>query len=157
MNIKEMIPYANLHLHSSHSDGVYSPAELVRIAKDEGYHALAITDHDTVSAYPELVAACKAEGMECIFGAEFTVIDPDDFHIVGFGFDPEYPEMKDYLEKMAMRQTDNTKKCFEKAVSLGDISGITWEEILEYNAGIPWLCNNHVFNAMMAKGLVKEN
>ena len=47
------IPYANLHLHSTHSDGVYSPGELVRIAKAEGYRALAITDHDTVSAYPD--------------------------------------------------------------------------------------------------------
>lgn len=54
MNVKDMHPYANLHLHSTHSDGVYSPTELVTISKNEGYKALAITDHDTVSAYPEL-------------------------------------------------------------------------------------------------------
>ena len=46
--------YANLHTHSTHSDGVYTPAELVKIAKDEGYGAIAITDHDTATAYPEL-------------------------------------------------------------------------------------------------------
>ena len=54
--------YANLHTHSTHSDGVYTPAELVKIAKDEGYGAIAITDHDTATAYPELKAECDKLG-----------------------------------------------------------------------------------------------
>ena len=157
MNIESMKPYANLHLHSTHSDGVYSPTELVTVAKNEGYSAVAITDHDTASAYPELLAACQKEGLDCIFGVEFSVSKPFYFHIVAFNFDLEYPEMKDYLEKMAIRQTDNTKQCFDEAVGLGNITGITWDEVLEYNAGIPWLCNNHVFRAMKAKGLIKES
>lgn len=149
--------YANLHLHSTHSDGIYTPAELVKIAKEEGYKAIAISDHDTASAYPELLKACNEEDMECIFAVEFTVMEPYDFHIVAFDFDPEYPPMKEYLEKMALRQTDNTKKCFDEAVELGRIKGITWEEILEFNKGIPWLCNNHVFRAMKSKGLVQDS
>ena len=157
MTVSSLKPYANLHLHSTHSDGVYSPSELVRIAKAEGYKALAITDHDTGSAFPELKRACEEEGMECIFGAEFSVSYPEHFHIVGFDFDSEYPEMKEYLANMAKRQTDNTKQCFDEAVSLGNISGITWDEVLEYNAGIPWMCNNHVFRAMQSKGLIEEN
>ena len=64
--------YANLHLHSTHSDGVYSPAELVRIAKEEGYRAIAITDHDTATAYPELKKACEEANIDCIFGVEFS-------------------------------------------------------------------------------------
>ena len=67
-----MKKYANLHSHSTHSDGVYTPEELVRIAKDEGYSALAITDHDVATAYPELKATCDKVGMEAIFGCEFT-------------------------------------------------------------------------------------
>lgn len=152
-----MKPYANLHLHSTHSDGPYSPAELVSVAKSEGYRALAISDHDTASAYPELVAACEREGMECIFAVEFSVSEPASFHIVGFDFDPEYPQMKKYLADMALRQTDNTKKCFDEALEAGNITGITWEEVLEHNRGIPWLCNNHVFEAMKAKGIVEQS
>lgn len=152
-----MTPYANLHLHSTHSDGMYSPTELVAIAKAEGYRAIAITDHDSASAYPELVSACAQVGMECIFAVEFTVVEPYSFHIVGFGFDPEYPPMKQYLVDMAIRQTDNTKKCFDEAVGSGNISGITWEEVLEYNKGIPWLCNNHVFRAMKSRNLVEQS
>ena len=157
MNIENMKPYANLHLHSTHSDGVYSPTEMVTVAKNEGYGAIAITDHDTASAYGELKAACDKEGLECLFGVEFTVTKPSYFHILGFEFDSEYPEMKEYLRIMALRQTDNTKQCFDAAVKLGNISGITWEEVLEYNVGIPWLCNNHVFRAMQNKGLIEES
>jgi len=126
------------------------------MAKAEGYKALAITDHDTATAYPELKAACEKEGMECIFGVEFTVAKPDYYHITAFNFDPEYPPMKQYLADMGFRQTDNTKKCFELAVEKGDISGITWEEVLEFNKGVVWLCNDHVFRAMLAKGLIKQ-
>ena len=157
MNIKDMKPYANLHLHSTHSDGVFSPAELVKVAKDEGYKALAITDHDTASAYPELKAACEKEGLDCIFGVEFSVTKPSYFHIVGFDFDPEYPEMKDYLTDMAFGEREVTRLCFKEATENGNITGITWEEVLEFNKGIPWLCNNHVFRAMKAKGLIEES
>ena len=148
--------YANLHTHSTHSDGYYSPTELVHVAKSEGYGALAITDHDTATAFPELKKACEEEGMECIFGVEFSVCEPKPYHILGFDFDPEYPEMKQYLSDMAARQTDNTKACFDLAVKNGGIVGITWDEVVEYNRGIAWLCNNHVFNAMLAKGLVEQ-
>ena len=157
MNIKDMKPYANLHLHSTHSDGVFSPTELVKVAQDEGYKALAITDHDTASAYPELKAACEKEGLDCIFGVEFSVTKPSYFHIVGFDFDPEYPEMKDYLVDMAFGEREVTRLCFKEATENGNISGITWEEVLEFNKGIPWLCNNHVFRAMKAKGLIEES
>lgn len=148
--------FANLHTHSSHSDGVYTPAELVRTAKKEGYKAIALTDHDTASGFYELKEECEKENIKYIFGAEFSVVEPNDYHIVGFDFDPEYPEMKKYLNDMAIRQTDNTKKCFDEAVQKGNIKGVTWEDILEYNSGICWLGNNHVFNAIKAKGLIKQ-
>ena len=149
--------YANLHTHSTHSDGVYSPEELAKIAKEEGYMALAISDHDAATAYPELKRACDELGIESIFAVEFSVKKPYDFHIVAFEFDPEYPEMKKYLEYQGYAQTYNTKMCFEEALGNGNIKGITWDEILEYNKGIIWLCNNHVFRAMKAKGLIEEN
>lgn len=153
--MKDIQFYANLHMHSTHSDGVYTPAELVKVAKKEGYKALAITDHDTATAYPELVRACKEEGMECIFGVEFCVSQPHGYHILGFNFDPEYPPMKEYLQKMGARETHRTKCCFDEAVAKGDITGITWEEVLEFNKDIIWLCNDHIYRLLVAKGLAK--
>ena len=49
--------YANLHMHSTHSDGTYTPRKLAELTKQEGYGAMAITDHDTATAFPELKAA----------------------------------------------------------------------------------------------------
>ena len=63
--------YANLHNHTTHSDGIFTPTELVKVAKEEGYKAVVATDHDTVTAYDEMKAACAAEGLETIFGCEF--------------------------------------------------------------------------------------
>ena len=154
--------YANLHTHSTHSDGKYSPAELAKIAYDEGYRALAITDHDTATAYPELKEACDKLGIECIFGVEFTapsdmLVRPNgkrgSFHLTAFHFDPEYPEMKEYLEGMGLRETDQTRILTERALEEGLLEGITWDEVLEFNKGIKWLCNEHVFRLLEHKGL----
>ena len=58
--------YANLHTHSNHSDGPYSPEKLVQTAKAEGYKAIALTDHDTATGFAQLEAASIKEGMEYI-------------------------------------------------------------------------------------------
>ena len=122
-----MKPYANLHTHSIHSDGKFSPRELVRVAWEEGYRALAVTDHDTVTANPEVAACCRELGMEYIFGAEFT---SGPFHIVALDFNPEYPEMKAYLEKMVARQQHETKTVLGWAQEKGALTGITWEDVV---------------------------
>lgn len=149
--------YANLHSHSTHSDGVYSPTELVKVAKDEGYKAIALSDHDIGTGYPEFKAACEKEGLEYIFAVEFSVFEPDNYHIVGFDFDPDHPEIKEYFANMERRSKHINKCCFEEAVANGNIKGITWEEILEDNKEIATVCNNHIFRTMLKRGLIKQN
>ena len=151
--------YANLHNHSTHSDGVYSPAQLVKVAAEEGYQAVVLTDHDTVTGYAEMAAACGQLGLETLFGTEFS--SPcdalgTDFHITAYGFDPEYPAMRVYLDQLSARETHQTRVLFQRGLDLGLLSGITWEEVLEYNEGISWLCNEHVFRALRAKGLMTD-
>ena len=159
----ELEMYANLHNHTTHSDGVFSPAELVKVAKDEGYGAVAATDHDTATAYPELKAACEKEGLEAIFGCEFSASCKQyseyfsDCHLVGFHFNPEHSDMKEYLRNLSNAKTEVTEYLFELAMKEGRLpKGITWQEVRDYNKGITWLCNDHVFAAMNAKGLVTE-
>ena len=151
--------YANLHTHSTHSDGVYTPEQIVAIAKKEGYGAFAVTDHETVTACEPVRIECEKNGMEWIFGAEFT--SPCSslgtaFHIVGYNFDPNYPKMKQYLEELSFCQTFETKFLFDMAVDEGSIKDISWQEVLDYNDGITWLCNEHVFRAMKDKGLMTD-
>lgn len=157
--------YANLHNHSTHSDGKYTPAELAQHIAAEGYRAGALTDHDTATGYTEFKAECDRLGIECIFGVEFTApctqlkradgVD-ENFHLTAYHFDPEYPAMKEYLQQMGARETDQTRILFERGLREGLLKDITWEEVLEYNCGIAWLCNEHVFRAMKAKGQVTD-
>ena len=154
-----MKQFANLNLHSTHSDGVYTPAELVRIAKDEGYRALSLTDHDTTTGNADMRRECEASGLDFIFGCEFSSPWHEkkiNFHIVGFDFDPEYPEMKEYLAQRSFCEAEQTRILFERGLAEGLIHGIAWEEVLEYNKGVTWLCNNHVFETMKAKGLATD-
>ena len=151
--------YASLHMHSTHSDGVYSPEELARVGADEGFRALVLTDHDTVTGTDEMIAACKSRGLECMMGIEFSTwhrATGKKPHMTAYHFDPEYPEMKEYLCRLSEKETHETYVLFNRAIELGLIKGITWDEVLEYNEGITWLCNEHVFRAMKAKGLKKD-
>lgn len=147
--------YANLHLHSTHSDGEYSPAELVHMAKKEGYKALALTDHDTISGVKEFNAACKEAGMECVTGVEFTCTGlGEDFHITALDLDIENKAIQEYCACMGERETFRTKALFEFGVERGRIKNVTWEEVKQLHPGVSWLCVDHVFRTLVAKGLL---
>ena len=151
--------FANLHTHTTHSDGVWTPKELVEVAKKEGYGAIAVTDHDTVSGYSELASECEKQGLKSVFGCEFSspcASLATAFHIVGFNFSQNQSAISRYLEERSFCETYQTKVLFERGLREGLISGIDWDEVLEYNKGITWLCNEHVFRAMKAKGLKKD-
>ncbi len=153
--------YANLHNHTTHSDGVFTPEELVKVAKEEGYFAVAAADHDTITAYPEMKAACEREGLETLLACEFYAmcdrykhIFPD-YHLVGFDFDPEHTEMKEYLRKRSADMTSKTEYLFDAAQREGLLTKeIKWQDVLDRNPGVTWFCNDHVYIAMHEMGLV---
>ena len=59
---------ADLHTHSTASDGQYSPTELVRLARQRGLHTLALTDHDTLDGLEEAVQAGEDLGLRVLGG-----------------------------------------------------------------------------------------
>lgn len=151
--------YANFHTHTTHSDGVYTPAEIAAVAKEEGYGALAITDHDTYTGNAEAEEACRALGLGFMPGIEFSTRSKplnQWFHMTAFHFDPTYPALKEYLDLLSARETHQTAVCFHRGVREGFIRGITWDEVIAYNEGITWLCNEHVFRLMKARGLATD-
>ena len=78
------------------------------------------------------------------------------YHVAGFNFDGEYPKIKEYLEMRGASETDQTRILTERGLKEGLISGFTWDEVLEFNKGIAWLCNDHVLRLMKAKGLAVD-
>jgi len=75
------VNFTHLHVHSFYSlmDGLNSPAELVKAAKDAGQTALAITDHGTLSSHREMQIACKEQGIKPILGVEAYISPTDRF------------------------------------------------------------------------------
>jgi len=78
---------ADLHMHSTASDGQHRPAELVRLAKEKGLEAIAITDHDSISGLAEAQEAGERLGVKVIPGVELSARDYHTFHILGYNFD----------------------------------------------------------------------
>ena len=152
--------YANLHNHSTHSDGVYNVSEITKIARDEGYFAMALTDHDTVTGNYEMPSACESLGMESLFGCEFMTRSDAlsmNFHLTAFGFDPEQSEMKEYLRRCSVTMTEKTRIIFERGKEHGLLPDVlTWDEVVRDNEGITWLCNDHVFRTMKNMGLAED-
>ena len=83
-----MIRY-DLHCHSTHSDGLLTPAEVIRRAAAHGVDVVALTDHDELSGLAEAREAARECGIAFIDGAELSATWEDDtVHIVGLRVDP---------------------------------------------------------------------
>lgn len=80
----------DLHCHSTYSDGVLSPQELLRRAKTNGVQVLALTDHDDVSGLPQAAEVAKEVGIRFVPGVEVSSTwGGVTIHIVGLGVDYE--------------------------------------------------------------------
>ena len=80
----------DLHCHSTRSDGLLTPSEVVRRAAGRGVSVLALTDHDEVAGLAEARVAAREAGVQFIEGSELSVTWRDHtVHIVALGIDPE--------------------------------------------------------------------
>lgn len=110
----------DLHTHTRRSDGVLEPADLVRAAADCGVTIFALTDHDTLSGYREVVAAgAVSPGMTLLPGVEINAVVTHDLglwegelHILGFGMDPD----DDAFEAALAAQREQRRVRFERTV-----------------------------------------
>lgn len=144
--------YANLHLHSTYSDGGFTPQQLVLIGKALGYNALALTDHETDAGCEEFIRYAKAAGIQAITGTEFYgSVDGQEIHLTALDFDPTAPSIREFINKRRDLQNTWTKHCVERGLELGFISGITWEDVVFFSGEGAWLCTDSVFLALRLK------
>ena len=79
---------ADLHIHTTASDGTWTPQELVQQALQVGLGALAVTDHDSVGNVAETARLARAAGLKFLRAAEICSTKADlSFHILGYGID----------------------------------------------------------------------
>lgn len=92
---------ADLHCHSTHSDGSLSPTQLAARAHAGGVRLWSLTDHDNLGGQAEARAAAQALGMAYVTGVEISVsFAGETVHILGFDFDDEHPALVQGLAEM---------------------------------------------------------
>ena len=93
---------ADLHTHTTASDGQYTPTQLARLAKQHGIRVLAVTDHDTINGVNEAQRAGDALGLQVIRGVELSAKEHHNFHILGYGFRDGDTELSRLCEHQRM-------------------------------------------------------
>lgn len=90
----------DMHVHSSASDGTFTPSALLGEAKKAGLSAMALTDHDTMDGIQEAGEAAQKLDIEFIPGVEFSAdYHGHEIHVLGYYLSPEYPRLKSKLEE----------------------------------------------------------
>ena len=112
--------YADLHVHTSCSDGTYTPTQLVREGVQRGISALAIVDHDTTEAISEALAEADGIDLEIIPGIELTAQhDNQEIHILGYFLDYQNKELLSKLKLMQLNRIERVYKIIENLEELG--------------------------------------
>lgn len=151
----------DLHVHSTRSDGTYSPTELVDYAMQKGLAAFALTDHDSVDGLDEAIAYADSlrknnpNVPEVIPGIEFsTEYEGRDVHIVGLYIDYKAPDFQKYLiDFVNSRTLRNQRMCTLLQEKAG--MDISYEKLLETFPSCV-ITRAHYARYMMSKGYVKS-
>lgn len=114
-------PTADLHTHSTWSDGILSPAALVAEAAACGLRAIALTDHDTVAGVLEARAAGETHGIEVIPGVELsaTLSDGAEAHLLGYFVDVSDPAFLAALAGYARAREERMERMIGRLRQIG--------------------------------------
>ena len=145
---------ADLHTHTTCSDGFHTPKELIDLARKKNIEVLSITDHDSVNAVKEAVQYSTDCGIEIVPGVEIsTDIRDTEVHILGYFIDPENKELEHYLIFFREERYKRAIRIVEKLNVLG--LQINMEDVLEYakNSAIG---RPHIAQALLANNQVNS-
>ncbi|NWG01727.1 MAG: PHP domain-containing protein [Syntrophaceae bacterium] len=146
--------YVDLHLHTTASDGVLTPSQIVRYAKAKGLQAIAITDHDTIEGLEEGLFEGEKIGFEVIPGIEVSAEhSPGSMHILGFFLDIHHSPLHEKLKYLQKARAERNPKILEKLNRLG--IDITFEEVLRASGG-GQVGRPHFANVLLEKKVVRN-
>src|SRR5437879_4359435 len=111
---------ADLHLHSTHSDGLYTPAQVVELAGRSGLAAIALTDHDTLGGILPARTAAVRSGVEVIAGVEVTAEhDAAELHLLGYFVRTDDELLRSALDRLRTHRTGRFRDMVERLRSFG--------------------------------------
>ncbi len=147
----------DLHIHTTASDGTFTPGQVVSHAHQLKLKAIAITDHDTVAGSKEALDSGIPPSLGFLTGVEISSTPPPfypgsgSFHLLGYSIRLDDPKLNRTLEKLQQARKDRNPNIIERLNELG--ISITMDEVRE-EAGEGQLGRPHIANLMVTKGVV---
>jgi len=144
---------ADLHIHSTASDGRLTPAEVIKEAAERGLKFIALTDHDTVEGIAPAKAAAKSfPNLKLIPGVEISTDIPDgEVHVLGYFIDYTSRELGTKLDQFRNSRLNRAKGMVAKLDKLG--IHLDWQRV-EQIAGSSVMGRPHIAQAMLEKGYI---
>ena len=105
----------DLHIHTNGSDGTCRPEEVVRLAREAGLRAIAVTDHDSLLGCEAAQAAGREFGVEVVPGIEISTKFRRSVHILGYYIDPRSPALAPVLSWEVQDREERNRKMAEYA------------------------------------------
>ena len=147
-----MVSRGDFHCHSTASDGVLSPADLVKLAYKQGVRVMALTDHDSTEGLEEARAAIEPD-FTLIPGVELgTDIPGAEIHMLGLFLDPAQPELQEILKKLRDGRLGRGEGIVKKLQEMG--KEISWEQVQRI-AGDASVGRPHIAQALLDNGEVE--
>lgn len=123
--------FADLHIHTRHSDGAETPTEVVEKSARLGITCIAITDHDTCSGFEEALAAADRFGVELLPGIEVSAyIGDKSVHILGYLMDMDNDSLSRIITDNRSSRLSRMNRMVDKLQALG--YEVTMEDVLSY-------------------------
>lgn len=145
---------ADLHLHTTFSDGAYSPQAVVNKAKNAGLSLISISDHDNLAGIEAAVEYGKMLGLEVIPGVEIsTDIEDREIHLLGYFIDPGNEDFRKYLEFFRQERFHRAKRIINRLNNLG--ISISLDAVMG-KANNNAVGRPHVAQVMIEKGYVNS-
>lgn len=149
------IQNADLHCHSTVSDGTLSPEALAARASANGVELWALTDHDEISGQHRAAAAAKAQGMRYLTGTEISVTFIDQtVHIVGLGFDADDTQLREGLRRTRGGREERAMEMSDGLAKVG-IKG-AYEGALKFVGNPELISRTHFARFLVESGVCKE-
>lgn len=150
--IKKNEPYVDLHIHSTYSDGLFSPAEIFELAKQRGLKAISITDHDTVAATMIATEIGSDYGIEVVPGIEIGVAhDGCEVHLLGYFIDHTNPALAEYAE-LLMESREERAQTIVRVLRQQGVH-ISYDMVKDKAQGAP-IGRPHIAQVLVEEGYV---
>ncbi|MBD3236219.1 MAG: PHP domain-containing protein [Candidatus Eisenbacteria bacterium] len=148
---RSLVGRADLHVHSSASDGLCPPREVVRRAYGVGLDALALTDHDTLAGLAEAAREARSLGIDFLAGCEISIVDAElDVHLLAYAVDPDAAQLNSLLKAIHQGRVGRVREMVRRLRAAG--AGVTFEQVVHQAAGSYSIGRMHVARALVAGG-----